>query len=143
MKLAIDAAGRPVSEPDELGHFGPYGGMYVSETLIHAHEELAEAYFRWREDEEFMARFDADLAHYVGRPSPIYLAQRLTERAGGARILLKREDLNHTGAHKINNCLGQVLLAQRMGKRRIIAERKAAAQAEAQAEAEAIVDVGA
>jgi tryptophan synthase beta chain len=109
-------------EPDEYGHFGPYGGTYVSETLIHAHEELKEAYFRWRTDEEFMARLDADLAHYVGRPSPIYFARRLTEVAGGARIILKREDLNHTGAHKINNTVGQALLAEYMGKSRIIAE---------------------
>jgi tryptophan synthase beta chain len=110
------------SEPDEAGHFGPYGGTYASETLMHALEELKEAYFRWRSDEEFVARLDADLAHYVGRPSPIYFAQRLTEAAGGARILLKREDLNHTGAHKINNTMGQGLLAQHMGKKRIIAE---------------------
>jgi len=109
-------------EPDEAGHFGPYGGTYASETLMHALEELKEAYFRWRSDAEFMARLDADLAHYVGRPSPIYLAQRLTEMAGGARILLKREDLNHTGAHKINNTVGQALLAEHMGKNRIIAE---------------------
>jgi tryptophan synthase beta chain len=110
------------SEPDDAGHFGPYGGTYASETLMHALEELKEAYFRWRSDEEFMARLDADLAHYVGRPSPIYFARRLTEAAGGARILLKREDLNHTGAHKINNTMGQGLLAQHMGKERIIAE---------------------
>ena len=110
------------SEPDDAGHFGPYGGMYASETLIHALEELKEAYFRWRSDDEFMARLDADLAHYVGRPSPIYFARRLTELAGGARILLKREDLNHTGAHKINNTVGQALLAEYMGKQRIIAE---------------------
>lgn len=110
------------SEPDEFGHFGPYGGSYVSETLIHALEELKEAYSRWRRDEEFVARFDADLAHYVGRPSPVYFAERLTRRAGGARILLKREDLNHTGAHKINNTVGQALLAHYMGKSRIIAE---------------------
>jgi tryptophan synthase beta chain len=117
------AAGRLLaSEPDDQGHFGPYGGTYVSETLMHALEELKEAYFRWREDEEFLARFDADLAHYVGRPSPIYFARRLTEAAGGARILLKREDLNHTGAHKINNTVGQALLADYMGKTRIIAE---------------------
>jgi tryptophan synthase beta chain len=96
--------------------------MYASETLIHALEELKEAYFRWRSDDEFMARLDADLAHYVGRPSPIYFARRLTELAGGARILLKREDLNHTGAHKINNTVGQALLAEYMGKERIIAE---------------------
>jgi tryptophan synthase beta chain len=110
------------SEPDEFGHFGPYGGTYVSETLMHALDELKEAYGRWRQDEEFMARLDADLANYVGRPSPIYFASRLTELAGGARILLKREDLNHTGAHKINNTVGQGLLAHYMGKSRIIAE---------------------
>ena len=117
------AKATPVSfEPDDTGHFGPYGGTYASETLMHALEELKEAYFRWRSDDEFMARLDADLAHYVGRPSPIYFAERLTEVAGGARILLKREDLNHTGAHKINNTVGQALLAQYMGKERIIAE---------------------
>ena len=110
------------SEPDEAGHFGPYGGTYASETLIHALEELKEAYFRWRQDEEFVARLDDDLAHFVGRPSPIYYARRLTEAAGGARILLKREDLNHTGAHKINNTIGQSLLARHMGKTRVIAE---------------------
>ena len=109
-------------EPDEHGHFGPYGGTYVSETLIHALDELKEAYFRWRSDDAFMARFDKELANYVGRPSPLYLAERLTEAAGGARILLKREDLNHTGAHKINNTVGQALLAHHMGKTRIIAE---------------------
>ncbi len=111
-----------VSEPDEFGHFGPYGGTYVAETLIHALDELKEAYERWRQDEEFMARMDSDLAFYVGRPSPIYFARRLTELAGGARILLKREDLNHTGAHKINNTVGQALLAHYMGKPRVIAE---------------------
>jgi len=110
------------SEPDEFGHFGPYGGTYVSETLMHALDELKEAYGRWRRDDEFMARLDADLAHYVGRPSPVYFASRLSELAGGARILLKREDLNHTGAHKINNTVGQALLAHYMGKSRIIAE---------------------
>jgi len=110
------------SEPDEQGHFGPYGGTYVSETLMHALDELREAYFRWRSDPEFIAQLDDDLATYVGRPSPIYFARRLTEIAGGARILLKREDLNHTGAHKINNTVGQALLAHHMGKSRIIAE---------------------
>jgi len=108
--------------PDTLGHFGPYGGSYVSETLVHALEELKEAYFRWRQDKEFIARMDHDLAHYVGRPSPLYFARRLTELAGGARILLKREDLNHTGAHKVNNTVGQALLAHYMGKSRVIAE---------------------
>jgi len=109
-------------EPDEAGHFGPYGGTYASETLMHALDELKQAYFRWRSDAEFMAQLDADLANYVGRPSPIYFARRLTAMAGGARILLKREDLNHTGAHKINNTVGQALLAEHMGKNRIIAE---------------------
>ena len=122
--MSIDSASAiPFSsEPDDAGHFGPYGGTYASETLIHALDELKEAYYRWRSDDEFMARLDADLAHYVGRPSPIYFAERLTGLAGGARILLKREDLNHTGAHKINNTVGQALLAEHMGKDRIIAE---------------------
>jgi tryptophan synthase beta chain len=121
--ILSDGGGGTLSfEPDESGHFGPYGGTYVSETLIHALDELKEAYGRWRQDDEFMARLDADLAHYVGRPSPVYFARRLSEVAGGARILLKREDLNHTGAHKINNTVGQALLAHHMGKSRVIAE---------------------
>jgi tryptophan synthase beta chain len=107
---------------DGRGHFGPYGGTYASETLMHALEELTEAYQRWSGDDEFMARLDSDLAHYVGRPSPIYAAKRLSEYCGGAQILLKREDLNHTGAHKINNTVGQALLARHMGKVRVIAE---------------------
>jgi len=109
-------------QPDESGHFGEYGGSFVSETLMHALEELREAWHRWRSDEEFMARLDADLSHYVGRPSPLYHAERLSAHCGGARILLKREDLNHTGAHKINNTVGQNLLAKYMGKPRVIAE---------------------
>jgi len=108
--------------PDELGHFGPFGGCFVSETLMHALEELKDAYQRWSSDEEFMARLDNDLRHYVGRPSPIYHAERLSAHCGGARILFKREDLNHTGAHKINNTMGQGLLAKHMGKSRVIAE---------------------
>ncbi len=112
----------PSEAPDPTGHFGEFGGSYVSETLMHALEELREAWGRWRQDPEFMARLDRDLAHYVGRPSPIYHAERLTARCGGARILLKREDLNHTGAHKINNTVGQGLLAKHMGKPRVIAE---------------------
>ena len=108
--------------PDELGHFGEFGGRFVSETLMHALEELTNAYERWRVDEEFVARLDNDLAHYVGRPSPIFHAERLSSVCGGARILLKREDLNHTGAHKINNTVGQGLLAKYMGKSRVIAE---------------------
>ena len=108
--------------PDELGHFGTYGGRFVAETLIKPLEELEKAYRRYLNDPLFMAELDKDLHHYVGRPSPLYYAQRWSERLGGARIFLKREDLNHTGAHKINNTVGQALLAQRMGKSRIIAE---------------------
>ena len=109
-------------QPDYDGHFGEFGGRFVSETLIHALDELREAYGRWREDDEFVARMDKDLAHYVGRPSPVYYAKRYSEAAGGAKIYLKREDLNHTGAHKINNTMGQGLLAKHMGKNRVIAE---------------------
>ncbi len=108
--------------PDPLGHFGDFGGRFVSETLMHALDELTTAYERWSKDDEFVATLDQDLAHYVGRPSPIYFARRLTDLCGGARILLKREDLNHTGAHKINNTVGQGLLARHMGKSRVIAE---------------------
>jgi len=111
-----------LSETNEDGHFGPYGGSYVSETLVHALDELKTAWNRWRKDEEFVRTLDADLANYVGRPSPVYYAKRLTELCGGARIMLKREDLNHTGAHKVNNTVGQALLADRMGKKRLIAE---------------------
>ncbi|MDX1556983.1 MAG: pyridoxal-phosphate dependent enzyme, partial [Xanthomonadales bacterium] len=107
---------------DENGHFGEFGGCYASETLMHALQELTDAYGRWRRDPEFMASLDEDLSHYVGRPSPIYEARRLSAHCGGARILLKREDLNHTGAHKINNTVGQALLAHHMGKPRVIAE---------------------
>lgn len=116
----LDGAGN--SLPDARGHFGPYGGRFVPETLMAALEALAEAYHEIGLDAEFRRRLDVDLAHYVGRPSPLYLAERLTGEVGGARIYLKREDLNHTGAHKVNNTVGQILLAQRMGKRRIIAE---------------------
>ena len=108
--------------PDASGHFGRYGGRFVAETLIGPLRELATAYDAARADPAFIAAFDKDLKHYVGRPSPIYEAERLSREAGGARILLKREDLNHTGAHKINNTVGQALLASRMGKPRIIAE---------------------
>ena len=110
------------AQPDWRGHFGEFGGRFVSETLVHALDELIEAYGRWRKDEEFVQRMDEDLALYVGRPSPIYFAQRYSEAAGGAKIYLKREDLNHTGAHKINNTMGQGLLAHYMGKKRVIAE---------------------
>jgi tryptophan synthase beta chain len=108
--------------PDSGGHFGPYGGVFVAETLVHALDELREAYERSRGDAEFLAELAYELKHYVGRPSPIYHAKRLSEKAGGAQIYIKREDLNHTGAHKINNTIGQALLARRMGKRRVIAE---------------------
>ncbi len=108
--------------PDEQGHFGSFGGRFVAETLMGALEELETAWLRYRDDAEFMGRLDADLARFVGRPSPIYFAERLTREAGGARILFKREDLNHTGAHKINNTVGQGLLARAMGKHRVIAE---------------------
>src|SRR5512143_667686 len=108
--------------PDAHGRFGPYGGMYVAETLIAPLAELTEAYLRLRRDPEFIAELDYDLEHYVGRPSPIYHAERLSKKVGGAQILFKREDLNHTGAHKINNTVGQSLVARHMGKRRIIAE---------------------
>ena len=108
--------------PDASGHFGPYGGVFVAETLMQALEELRLAYEHFRNDPEFQAEYTNDLKHYVGRASPIYYAKRWSEHLGGARIYLKREDLNHTGAHKINNTIGQALLAKRMGKKRIIAE---------------------
>ncbi|WP_411913477.1 tryptophan synthase subunit beta [Wenzhouxiangella sp. AB-CW3] len=108
--------------PDASGHFGIFGGKFVSETLMPALEELEAAWRKYLSDAEFVARLDSDLAHFVGRPSPLYLAENLTDRAGGARIVLKREDLNHTGAHKINNTVGQALLAHAMGKQRVIAE---------------------
>ena len=108
--------------PDARGHFGPYGGIFVAETLIPALEELKTAYAAAQRDPEFVAEFEYELKHYVGRPSPIYHARRLTAEAGGAQIYLKREDLNHTGAHKVNNCIGQAILARRMGKKRVIAE---------------------
>lgn len=108
--------------PDARGHFGPFGGTFVAETLIEALDELRVMYERYRHDPEFLAEFAYDLKHFVGRPSPIYYAQRWSEKVGGARIYLKREDLNHTGAHKVNNTIGQALLAKRMGKPRVIAE---------------------
>ena len=108
--------------PDARGHFGRYGGIFVAETLTQALAELLAAYGQARQDPQFDAEFRYELKHYVGRPSPVYFAKRLTEKCGGARIYIKREDLNHTGAHKINNTIGQALLARRMGKRRVIAE---------------------
>ena len=112
----------PYDLPDARGHFGPYGGSFVSETLTHALTELREAYAHYQNDPEFVAEFHYELKHFVGRPSPIYHAKRWSEMAGGAQIFFKREDLNHTGAHKINNVIGQALLARRMGKPRVIAE---------------------
>jgi len=108
--------------PDKRGHFGPYGGVFVAETLMAPLAELTAAYLKLRDDAAFTAELERDLKYYVGRPSPIYHAERLSKKIGGAQILLKREDLNHTGAHKINNTVGQVLVARHMGKRRIIAE---------------------
>lgn len=110
------------SVPDQYGHFGPYGGRFVSETLMDALDELEALYQRLKDDPDFQAEFDRDLAHYVGRPSPLYFAERLSAKIGGAQIWLKREDLNHTGAHKVNNTIGQALLAKHMGKPRVIAE---------------------
>src|SRR6516164_213981 len=108
--------------PDATGHFGPYGGRFVPETLMHPLQELEEEYFRAQKDPEFQRELSYYLTEFVGRPSPLYFAERLTKDLGGAKIYLKREDLNHTGAHKINNCLGQILIAKRMGKTRVIAE---------------------
>ena len=109
-------------QPDARGHFGIYGGSFVAETLSHALDELRQAYDRYRDDAEFLAEFRRELKHFVGRPSPVYHAARMSREMGGAQIFLKREDLNHTGAHKINNVIGQALLARRMGKPRVIAE---------------------
>ena len=108
--------------PTKTGHFGPYGGRFVSETLMAALDDLTELYDRLSQDPDFQKEYDYDLAHYVGRPSPLYFAERLTEKAGGAKIYLKREDLNHTGAHKVNNTIGQALLAKYTGKPKVIAE---------------------
>ncbi len=110
------------NQPDATGHFGKYGGSFVSETLTHAINELREAYAHYKDDPAFKEEFRSELAHFVGRPSPVYHAARMSREQGGAQIYLKREDLNHTGAHKINNTIGQALLAKRMGKPRVIAE---------------------
>ncbi len=112
----------PYEQPTANGHFGKYGGSFVSETLTHAINELKAAYAKYQHDETFQAEFRRELAHYVGRPSPVYHADRMSREMGGAQIFLKREDLNHTGTHKINNVIGQAMLAKRMGKPRIIAE---------------------
>lgn len=124
--------------PDLQGRFGPYGGRFVPETLMHALSQLTEAYAQARQDPEFQRQLEYYLRQYVGRPSPLYFAERLTGAAGGARIFLKREDLNHTGAHKINNCIGQALLTRRMGKPRIIAETGAGQHGVASATAAAL-----
>lgn len=108
--------------PDSHGHFGPYGGLFVADTLMYALRQLQEAYERYHQDEQFLAELKAELHDYVGRPSPLYYAEHLTAKVGGAKLFLKREDLNHTGAHKINNAIGQALLAKRMQKTRVIAE---------------------
>jgi tryptophan synthase beta chain len=126
------------SVPDVQGRFGPYGGRYVPETLVFALNQLSEEYQRAIGDAEFQRQFDEYLKHYVGRPSPLFFAERLTREAGGAHIYLKREDLNHTGAHKINNCLGQALLTRRMGKPRVIAETGAGQHGVATATAAAL-----
>ena len=122
MTQATAESGSQENYPDERGHFGPYGGRFVAETLMLPLDELNQAYEKYMKDPEFLEELDKDLAQFVGRPSPLYLAARWSEQVGGARIYLKREDLNHTGAHKINNTVGQALLAKRMGKTRIIAE---------------------
>ncbi len=113
---------KPYDLPDASGHFGPYGGIFVAETLMHALRELRDAYEACRNDPSFQAEFADELEHFVGRPSPIYHARRWSQQLGGAQIYFKREDLNHTGAHKVNNTIGQALLARRMGKPRVIAE---------------------
>ena len=118
----MQMADTPYQFPDASGHFGPYGGVFVSETLMPALAELRAAYAACQADPEFVAEFEYELKHYVGRPSPVYHAKRWSEILGGAQIYLKREDLNHTGAHKVNNCIGQALVARRMGKQRVIAE---------------------
>src|SRR5438093_11059242 len=124
--------------PDSSGHFGPYGGVFVPETLIFALEQLREEYAKAKADPQFRAEFDRYMREYVGRPSRLYFAKRLTEQLGGAKIYLKREDLNHTGAHKINNTIGQALLCKRMGKPRIIAETGAGQHGVASATAAAV-----
>lgn len=124
--MTINTTGNPLVDyaavPDAQGRFGQFGGRFVSETLMHALDELQEIYTRVKSDPSFQAEFDKDLAHYVGRPSPLYYAERMSSFYGGAQIYLKREDLNHTGAHKVNNTIGQALLAKYTGKKRVIAE---------------------
>ena len=127
--------------PDERGHFGIYGGRYVAETLMPLVLAVEAAYEAARADPRFQAELDYYLEHYVGRPSPLYFAERLTRHFGGAKLYLKRDELNHTGAHKINNVLGQILLARRMGRRRIIAETGAGQHGVATATACALFDL--
>src|SRR6476620_11596248 len=129
------------SVPDSLGHFGPYGGTYVPETLVAALQQLDAEYARAKTDPSFCAEFDYYLREYVGRPSRLFFAKRLTEKWGGPKVYLKREDLNHTGAHKINNCIGQALLTRRMGKKRIIAETGAGMHGVATATVAALFDL--
>src|ERR1700674_1010054 len=122
MRAAMQTPNTFRGGPDAQGHFGIYGGRYVAETLMPLILDLEKAYETAKKDPGFQAELDQFLEHYVGRPSPLYFAERLTKRFGGARVYFKRDELNHTGAHKINNCMGQILLARRMGKTRIIAE---------------------
>ena len=122
MQMTDMGTGLRYDLPDARGHFGPYGGVFVAETLMRALDELRDSYARYRDDPAFVAEFADELEHYVGRPSPVYHARHWSQKLGGAQIWMKREDLNHTGAHKINNCMGQALLAKRLGKRRVIAE---------------------
>src|SRR5947199_2486978 len=141
MTKADEQAPRRRRDPDARGYFGEFGGRFVPETLVEPVEELERAYLAVRDDPQFNARLSALLKHYVGRPTPLYEAARLAEAFGGARIFLKREDLTHTGAHKINNALGQALLAERMGKRRIVAETGAGQHGVATATACALLDL--
>ncbi len=127
--------------PDAQGHFGIYGGRYVAETLMPLILEVERAYLRYKDDPEFLAEKEYYYKHYVGRPSPLYYARRLSERLGGAKIYFKREDLNHTGAHKVNSCIGQILLARRMGKTRVIAETGAGQHGVATATVCALFDI--
>ncbi|MFN7635389.1 MAG: pyridoxal-phosphate dependent enzyme, partial [Acetobacteraceae bacterium] len=129
------------NQPDERGHFGAYGGRYVAETLMPLLLELEAAYVAAKADPAFQKELDYYLEHYVGRPSPLFFAERLTRHLGGAKIYFKRDELNHTGSHKINNCMGQILLARRMGKKRIIAETGAGQHGVASATVSALFDL--
>ncbi|MDP3288897.1 MAG: pyridoxal-phosphate dependent enzyme, partial [Methyloversatilis sp.] len=122
LDLPAEVSASAYNLPDTTGHFGPYGGTFVAETLIAALDELRDTYESLKDEPAFRAEFEYELKHYVGRPSPIFHARRLSDAAGGAQIYLKREDLNHTGAHKINNVIGQAMVAKHMGKPRVIAE---------------------